>query len=174
MSGVSSAQTPCQVYYHVFLYKSLYGKMVDALNQARRHRSESKFFCLHFRNPSTGAVTQLTGKRIIQIYEHFNSIVWCSEEERIAGMVLIYATFFRNVLGSYYQAEQHRNNLSLYCKTVEVPLALFPNLPEDYQKFTIRGNQILALMNASLGNSGVPAIVSAGGPPLQIAQQEAN
>lgn len=174
MSGVSTAQTPCEVIYHVFLYKSLYGQMIGALNRARNHVAEGKLFCISFRNPLSGVVTQLTGSRIIEICDHPSTIVWCSPEERIAGLVLLYSSFFSCVLASYYRAEVHRNKLTLYCKNVTVPKALFPYLPTEYCKFTIRGNQIIALMCAAIGNTGVPSLVSSGGPPVQAALQNAN
>jgi hypothetical protein len=174
MSGVSAAQTPCEVFYHVFSYKGLYGQMIRALNRARNHVAEGKLFCINFRNPLSGVNTLLTGARIIEICDHPSTIVWCSPDERIAGLVLLYASFFSCVLGSYYKAERHRNQLTLYCKSVKVPKQLFPALPQEFCQFTIRGNQIIALMCAALGQSGVPRLVSQGGPPVQASLQSAN
>lgn len=171
MSGVSSAQTPCEVIYHVFLYKSLYGQMVRAINRARNYVAEGKLFCISFRNPLSGVVTQLTGRRIINIYDDYPNITWCTDEERIAGLVIVNASFFAGVLKSFYQAQTHRNNLALYCKSFVVPRALFPAIPPEYYQFTTRGNQIIALMYAALGNSGVPTLVSSGGPPVQASLQ---
>ena len=171
MSGVSSAQTPCEVIYHVFLYRSLYSSMIRALNRARNHVAQGKLFCISFRNPLSGVVTQLTGARIIEICDHPSTVQWCSDEERMAGLVLLYASFFRGVLGSYYKAETHRNHLTLYCKSFRVPKELFQSLPSQYCQFTIRGNQIIALMCAALGNTGVPSLVNSGGPPVQASLQ---
>lgn len=171
MSGVSNAQTPCEVIYHVFLYKSLYGQMVRALNRARNHVAEGKLFCISFRNPLSGVVTQFTGSRIIRICDDYPNVTWCSAEERIAGLVFIYASFFAGVLKSFYQANTHHGKLTLYCKSFTVPTALFPSLPSEYRQFTIRGNQIIALMYASIGNTGVPTSVNAGGPTVQASLQ---
>ena len=164
MSGVSNATTIYGVIYHVFQYKSLYGDMIRAIDKARTSRSQGKCFCITFRNPLTGAQTILSATRIIQIYDNFNSVVWTSAEEQIAGLVLRYESFFRLVLGSYYRAEGARNKLNTYCQTFNVPALLFPSVPADSRQATLKGNQIILLMYASLGNTGIPAIVANGGP----------
>lgn len=164
MSGVSSATTPCEVVYDVFLNKNTYGSMFRALSLARKFRSEGKYYCTFFTNPRTRAVTLLTGTRIINIYENFNNIVWCSAEEQIAGSVLYYINFFAGIYDAYNKAQTQRKKLNLYCKVVNVPSVLYPNVPSENLQFTIRGNQIIALMNSALGNGGVPSYVSLGGP----------
>lgn len=173
MSGVSLAQTPCDVIYHVYQYKNKYGEMLRSLNRARNYHAEGKFYCINFLNPLSGVKTLLTGERVIQICDHPTKVVWCSSEERIAGLVLLNASFFRCLLGAFYKAETARNKLQLYCKSVKVPLSLFPALPAEYSVFTVRGDQILAIMCSALGFGGVPSIVREGGPPLQFSSQTA-
>lgn len=145
--------------------------MIRALNRARNYHAQGKFYCITFCNPLSGAKTLLTGDRILQICDSPSTVVWCSDEERIAGLVLLNEAFFRCLLGAFYRAETHRNHLQLYCKNVKVPQALFPALPPEFCQFTIRGNQLIAIMCAALGCAGVPQNVRDGGPPLQFSSQ---
>jgi hypothetical protein len=156
MTSVSTATTAIGVVYHVFLYKSTYGDMIRSLNRARNYHSQGKFFCIIFTNPLTGARTKLTGSRIIEIFDKPSSIVWKSIEEQTAGLVIQNLNFFSNVLGSYYQAQKHRNQLNLYCKTINIPSSLFPNVSAKELKSTLTGHQLLLLMCAALGNTGIP------------------
>lgn len=156
MSGISSAQTPCEIIYHVFLYKNLYGQTVNALRKSREALSQGKLYCLSFYNPLSRVVTPLTGTRIVDICDRPSSIVWCNDEERIAGLVILYSPFFRSILGAFDKALQHRSQLTLYCKAITVPPHLFPSYTGP-STFVIRGKEIIALMCAALGRSGIPS-----------------
>jgi hypothetical protein len=157
MSGVSDANTPCGVIYHVYVNKSIYGEMIRSVNRARNYHSEGKYYCITFTNPLTRTSIVLSGERILQIVDHPNSITWCSDEERIAGLVLINRNFFTCLLGAFYKAETARNQIKLYCKSVSVPLTLFPFLSIEDSNFTAKGKDILAIMYSSLGNGGLPS-----------------
>jgi hypothetical protein len=156
MSGISNATTPCGIIYHVYLYKNLYGKTVNAYRRAKQNHALGNLFCLSFRNPLTGVVTLLGGKRIIDIVENYPNNMWCSAEERIAGLVILYSSFFRSILAGFNRATKHHNNLTLYCLNVTVPSNLFPNYSGN-STFTVRGKELMAIMFSAIGQSGLPS-----------------
>jgi hypothetical protein len=157
MSGVSNASTPCEVIYDVFRNKTQYGTMFQALQRAQDYHAQGKFYCVAFTNPLNGSITYLKGERIIEICNYPNRVVWCNAAEQVAGTVLLNANFFGTVIWSYTKALKHHQNLTSFCQTIKVPLSLYPQLPANQQSFTIRGDQIVALMYAAIGGSPIPA-----------------
>lgn len=150
MPCLSTVSDPCDVIKHIFCNKSLYGTVIASIANSRSAREKGGTYCLFFKNPCDKSTTILKGQRILEIYEDFCKVCWCSSAEMCAGLAIANSEFFADVLLSYDQALQARNDSKKYCKSFKIPTCLFPNvLPED-RCVTISGETIIYLMCQAL------------------------
>jgi hypothetical protein len=146
MSCLSTTSDPCEVIQHIFCNKNLYGNVVKSIGRSRVARQTGGIYCLYFCNPCDGSDITLRGERILHIFENPCRICWCSPTEKCAGLSIINASFFADVLSSANEALQARSESKLYCKCFKIPHCLFPNVAEKDRCITLTGQQIIKIM----------------------------
>jgi hypothetical protein len=149
---LSETSDPLEVIQHVFCNKSLYGSVMQCIKLARNSREIGGVYCFNFRNPCNKSLITLSGRRILNIHEKECQISWCNNTEMIAGLTILYIDFFGQVLSSYKEALQAKNEVKEYCKSFTIPLCLFPNIPVSNKNITLSGHKIIEIMNLSLCN----------------------
>jgi hypothetical protein len=153
MSCLSTASNPCDVIFHIFCNKSLYGNVITSIQKSRNAREIGGLYCLFFQCPCDKKSVTINGKRILEIYEKSCNICWCNDTERIAGLTIIYSDFFADVLASFVKANNAKNETKEFCKNFNIPEFLFPNVPPNERSFTISGKKIIELaFRAMSGN----------------------
>jgi hypothetical protein len=151
--GLSETCDPCEVIRHIFCNKTLYENVINSIQLSRNAKALGGIYCLFFRNPCDCSSVTLRGERILYIYEHSCNVVWCNNTERVAGLTILNSEFFGEVLLSYTEALQAKNEVKEYCKSFKIPRCLFPNISEQNRVITISGDNIIKIMNRSLNSS---------------------
>ena len=150
MSCLSTASTPCDVIFHIFCNQNLYGDVITSIHKSRKAREIGGIYCLFFQCPCDKKSITLKGSRILDIYEKSCNICWCNDTERIAGLTIIHADFFGDVLASFNKAKNAKNNMQEFCKNFNIPEILFPNIPPKERSFTISGKKIIELAHKAM------------------------
>ena len=150
---LSDTFNPCAIILHIFCNKTFYDSVINSIQLSRNAKENGGIYCLYFQTPCDGSSITLRGERILYIYENPCKVIWCSNTERIAGLTILNSNFFGDVLLSYTQALQAKNEVKEYCKSFTIPRCLFPNISEQDRVITISGDKIISLMNQSLNSS---------------------
>jgi hypothetical protein len=153
MSCLSTASNPCDVIFHILCNKNLYGNVVRSIQKSRNAREIGGLYCLFFQCPCNKKSVTLRGERILEIYERSCNICWCNDTERIAGLTILNADFFADVLGAFTKANTAKNEVKEFCKNFNIPGCLFPNVPVNERSFTISGKKIIELACRAMSNS---------------------
>lgn len=153
MSFLSLSSNPCDIISEIFCNKNLYGNVIKSIQKARNAREDLRLYVFYFTNPATGQRIAIKGNRVIQIFENPCGICFCNNVEKAAGLAIINANFFAEVLTSIDKALDKKSEVKLYCKTVYIPKILFPNVPDNRRKITLNGKTILKILFKSLGTS---------------------
>ena len=156
MLCLSTTSDPCEVIQHVFCNKNLYGNVVKSIGKSRTAREKGGLYCLYFCNPADGSNITIHGKRILQIFEQPCRICWCSPVEQCAGLAIMNAEFFADVLLSFDEALKAKSESKLYCKSFKIPKCLFPNVAEKDLCVTLNGIQIIKMMCRAMTNGCCP------------------
>jgi hypothetical protein len=153
MSCLSETSDPLEVIQHVFCNKSLYGSVMKSIKLARNARAIGGIYCFNFRNPCDKSSITLSGQRILNIHEKECKITWCNHTEQTIGLTILNIDFFGQVLSSYKEALQAKNDVKEYCKSFTIPVCLFPNISANNRHITLSGRKIIEITNMSLCNS---------------------
>jgi hypothetical protein len=153
MSCLSTASSPCDVIFHILCHQNLYGNVVKSIQKSRDAREIGGLYCLYFQCPCNQKMVSLKGYRILEIYERSCNIFWGNDTERIAGLTILNAEFFADVLGAFTKANTSKNEVKDFCKNFNIPSCLFPNVPVNDRNFTISGKKIIELAYRAMSRS---------------------
>lgn len=145
---LSTTTNPVLVIKHIFKYSKLYRTTISSVKFSRTARDKCNKFSFCFTVPCDGTKILMEEKRILQIVDKPQTVIWKNNTEKTAGYTILYSKFFSKVLNSFNEALHAKNNNKKYYLCTTLPLCLFPNIPTDQLSIRLTGKQIIDLFYA--------------------------